>query len=190
MAACGMAKLVYSMHVSLDGYVEDPNGNIDFAEPDEDVHRAANEQARATAAFLYGRGLYDAMEGFWTDLARAEGPVIEAEFARAYVDTPRIVVSDTLDTVPDGVRLVRRAGVRAEVARLKAYLDGEVDVAGPTLAASLLDLIDEFRPIVFPVVVGGGKPFFPRGRAELALRLTEQRVFASGVVYLAYERAG
>jgi dihydrofolate reductase len=184
-----MATLVYSMHVSLDGYVEDANGNIDFAEPDEDVHRAANEQARATAAFLYGRGLYDAMEGFWTDPARAEGPPVEADFAGAYVGTPRIVVSDTLDAVPPGVQLVRRANARAEVARLKAHVDGEVDVAGPTLAASLFDLIDEFRPTVFPVLVGDGKPFWPKGIGESRLRLVAQRVFPSGVAALTYRRA-
>jgi dihydrofolate reductase len=180
--------IVYSMHVSLDGYVEDRDGRIDFAEPDEDVHRAANESARASAASVYGRRLYDVMEEFWTDPARLEGDEIEADFARAYTATRRVVVSDSLTDVPDGVRLVRRADARAEVARLKAELDGDIDLAGPTLAASLLDLVDEFRPVVFPVVVGGGKPFWPAGVAPFPLRLTSQRVFPSGVTTLVYRR--
>ena len=73
------------------------------------------------------------------------------------------------------------------VSRLKAETEGPLDVGGAGLAASLLDLIDEFRLIVLPVVVGSGKPFFPAGR-ELPLRLVDQRAFDSGAVYLAYER--
>jgi len=180
--------IVYSMHVSLDGYVEDGDGRIDFVEPDEDVHRAANESARATAAFVYGRGLYDMMEEFWTDPERADGHELEAEFARAYAATPRVVVSDSLAQVPDGVRLVRRADARAEVTRLKAETEGDIDLAGPTLVASLIDLVDEFRPVVFPVVVGAGKPFWPPGGAPFQLRLTSQRVFPSGVTTLVYRR--
>ncbi len=163
LGSAEVGSVIYSMHVSLDGYVEDRDGRIDFAEPDDDVHRAANEAARAAGAFVYGRRLYDAMEEFWTDPARADGAEVEAEFARAYSATPRVVVSDSLTDVPDGVRLVRRAEARAEVARLQAEVDGDIDLAGPTLAGSLLDLVDEFRPVVFPVVVGGGKPFWPAG---------------------------
>jgi dihydrofolate reductase len=183
-----MGTIVYSMHVSLDGYVEDRDGRIDFSAPDEDVHRAANETARATATFVYGRGLYEMMEAFWTDPERADGDELEADFARAYSATPRVVVSDSLAEVPDGVRLVRRADARAEVARLRAELDGPIDLAGPTLAASLFDLVDEFRPIVFPAVIGGGKPYWPLGVAPFSLRLTGHRSFASGVIALEYRR--
>ena len=186
-----MGRLVYGMGVSLDGYVEDASGAFDWATPDDELHQIANDQARAAAAFLFGRRLYELMEDFWPAAERNEelSPVA-AEFARIYVETPRIVFSDTLERVGNGARLVRRADAHAEVARLKAEVDGELSLGGPGLAASLVDLIDEFRLWVHPVVVGGGKPFFPAAPAARPLRLAESRTLASGVVTLAYERAG
>jgi dihydrofolate reductase len=114
-----MGTLTYSMSTSLDGYVEDPTGGIAFSEPDEEVHRFANQQTRETAAFLFGRGLYDVMEEYWTAPERAGGEEVEAEFAREYAATPRIVFSDSLESVAPGCRLVRRADARDEVVRLK-----------------------------------------------------------------------
>jgi dihydrofolate reductase len=185
-----MGKVRYSMHVSLDGYIEDPNGSIEFSAPAEDVHRMANEQAWQASAFLFGRRLYEVMEEPWTTAAsRDDLPDVEAEFAQAYVRTPRIVFSDTLESVPDGVRLVRSNDAVAEVTRLKQQTDGYLDLGGASLAASLVDLIDEFGLYIMPVGVGGGKPFFP-ARKKLQLRLVEHRTFASGTVYLRYERAG
>lgn len=182
-----MGILSYSMSTSLDGYVEDAAGGIGFSEPDEEVHRFANEQTRGVAAFLFGRGLYDVMEEFWSSPERAGGHEVEAEFAREYVATPRIVFSDSLGSVAPGCRLVRRAGARDEVVRLKEETDGELSVGGPGLAASLLDLIDEFRLTVVPAFLGGGRPYVPLG-ADLRLRLLEQRTFRSGTVYLSYAR--
>jgi dihydrofolate reductase len=183
-----MGKILYSMNVSLDGYVEDPNGSIAFSAPDEDVHRMANEQVRQASALLFGRRLYEVMEEPWTTAAnRDDLPEVEAEFAQAYVKTPRIVFSDTVESVPEGVRLVRSRDAVVEVTRLKQRTEGDLDLGGPSLAASLLDLIDEFRLYVMPVVVGGGKPFFPAG-TKLHLRLAEHRAFASGAMYLRYER--
>ena len=184
-----MGTLSYTMSTSLDGYVEDAAGSIAFSAPDEEVHRFANQQTRETAAFLFGRGLYEVMEEFWTAPERADGADVEAEFAREYAATPRIVFSDTLTSVAPGCRLVRRADAIDEVVRLKEETDGELAVGGACLAASLLDLIDEFRPRVVPAVLGGGKPFFPLG-ADLRLRLVEQRAFAGGTVYLRYARIG
>jgi dihydrofolate reductase len=183
-----MGKIVYSMLVSLDGYIEDPDGSFEFSAPDDEVHRMANEQTRQTSAFLFGRRFYEVMEEPWTTAAnRDDLPDVEAEFARAYVDTPRIVFSDTLESVPDGVRLVRSHDAVAEATRLKQQTAGHLNVGGAGLAASLVDLIDEFRLYVMPVVVGGGKPFFAAGKT-LPLRLAEHRAWASGVVYLRYER--
>jgi dihydrofolate reductase len=182
-----MATLSYTMTISLDGYVEDPTGSIGFGNPSDEVHRFANQQARETTAFLFGRGLYEIMEDFWTAPDRADAEGVEAEFAREYIATPRIIFSDTLDSVAPGCRLVRRADAVDEVTRLKRENEGDLAVAGPGLAASLLDLIDDFRPRVVPVFLGGGKPYFPPGH-DLTLRLTDQRVFDDGTVALHYRR--
>ena len=182
-----MARLGYTAICSLDGYIEDAAGSFDWAMPDEEVHRFANQQTRETAAFLFGRGLYEVMEEFWTAPERADGGDVEAEFAREYAATPRIVFSDSLESVAPGCRLVRRADAIDEVVRLKKETDGDLAVGGAGLAASLLDLIDEFRPSVVPAFTGGGKPYFPLG-ADLRLRLIEQRTFRNGTVYLRYVR--
>ena len=83
-----MGPLSYTMSISLDGYIEDVTGSIAFSEPDEEVHRFANQQTRETAAFLFGRGLYEVMEEYWTAPERADGDEVEAEFAREYTATP------------------------------------------------------------------------------------------------------
>lgn len=182
-----MATVFYSMMVSLDGYIEDATGGIEFGAPADDVHEAANAQAREASAFLFGRRLYEAMEEPWRSLAaRGDLPPVEAEFARTYLATPRIVFSDTLAGVPDGVRVVRRRDAVAEVTRLKEHTEGHLDLGGAELAASLLDLVDELRLYIHPVVVGGGKPYLPPGR-DLRLRLVEHRAFSSGVVFVRYQ---
>jgi dihydrofolate reductase len=186
-----VAKLVYQMGTSLDGYVEDAAGSIDWGAPPEDVHRIANENARAAGGFLFGRRLYEMMEPYWPDLAADPGAAHEAEveFAREYVNTPRYVFSDSLTSVGEGVTLLPRERARAEIERLKRESDGPLDVAGPTLAGSVFDLIDEFRTWMSPVALGGGKPYFPQSVGQLDLRLVESRECSGGVIYLRYERA-
>jgi dihydrofolate reductase len=186
-----MARLVYGMGTSLDGYIEDATGRFSWSAPPEDVHRLANEQAREASAFLYGRRMYEIMEPFWPAIAADPSgvPDVEAEFARAYVETPRIVFSDSLEFVGEGVRLLPRAQARAEVERLRRETDGILEIAGPTLAASVIDLIDEFRTWMSPIAVGGGKPFFPAGAEPVKLRLAENRTCGGGFLYLRYERA-
>ena len=129
--------------------------------------------------------MYEAMEEFWTDPERAAGGDVEAEFARAYVATPRIVFSDSLAAVADGCRLVRSADAHAEVERLKADTDGVLLANGPGLIATIADLVDVVDPTVGPVAVGGGKSFVPPG-VSWELALVEHRVFVSGWVYLRY----
>ena len=181
-----MAILTYNMHVSLDGYIEDPAGRIDFSVPDEQTHRFSNQQTESTAALLFGRRLYDVMEDFWTDPERADGEEVEAEFAELYKATPRIVFSDTLDAVADGCRLVRSVDALAEVQRLKRETEGKLAVGGAGLAESLVEEIDQFELIVLPTILGGGKPYFPVGR-RLDLVLEEQRLFdVSRWMYLRY----
>ena len=186
-----MGRVVYSLGTSLDGFVEDERGDFEWSAPPEDVHRLANEAAREASAFLFGRRMYEMMEAHWPAAAESDDQSeVEAEFARIYVETPRIVFSDSLESVGEGARLVRSADARAEVERLKRDSDGTLEVAGPGLAASLVDLIDEFRPWVAPVIVGAGKRFFPQPPELLKLGLVEARPCSGGFLALRYERAG
>ncbi|MUL41490.1 deaminase [Streptomonospora sp. PA3] len=184
-----MGRVIYWMNTSIDGYIEDRDGGIDFPDPDGDFHRAANDHVRRFAAFLFGRRLYEAMEKPWTqDLGKEDAPAEEREFARLYKETPRYVFSDTLQTVHEGGTLVRRDEAASVVARLKKEVDGTMQLGGSELAASLVDLIDEFWVYAFPVIVGGGKPYLPV-RSELRLRLVEHRSFASGALFRRYVRS-
>jgi dihydrofolate reductase len=186
--------LVYSMGVSLDGFVAGPDREIDWAAPDEELHRFHNEQLRAVDAHLCGRRLYEEMLYWETvgDDAAAEAPwqgEPEREFAAIWQRLPKLVFSTTLERV-EGNATLANEDLAAEVARLERQPGaGELAIGGAGLAARAieLDLIDEYRPFVSPVVLGGGTPFLPRG-VRLDLELLETRTFASRVVYLRYRR--
>jgi len=170
--------IFYGFNLSADGYVMDADGNFDWSEPDDEIHEYWNESQRETVLNVYGRKLWETMR-FWQ--APPEGlPPVQQAFGEAWRATPTVVVSRTLRRV-DGAELVR------DVAEI-ADRDGPVQVGGPTLAAAMLDRIDEFRALVYPTAVGGGTPFFPAG-ARLPLRLVETRRFGSGAVLLRYQRA-
>ncbi len=180
-----MARLVYSMFASVDGYIEAPGHDIGWSVPDEELHAYANDEARASSVFLYGRRLYELMAQFWpTADAGPDTPEVIADFARVWRDKPKVVFSRTLTEVAWNSRLVRDDPA-TEIARLKRELDGELSVGGPTLAASVIDLVDEFRLFLHPVALGAGTPFFPDRR--LPLRLIDTKTFGSGVVLLRYE---
>jgi dihydrofolate reductase len=184
-----MRKLIYSMGMSLDGYIADRDGKFDWSAPDEELHAFHNQQARAIGVNLYGRRLYEVMR-FWADVNEdtTDEPVM-LEWAEIWRETPQVVFSTTLDSVEGNARLVRE-NVVEEVAALKQQDGKDLAVGGAGLAATLIEagLVDEFGLIVNPVVVGGGTPFFPSVRAQLDLELIEQRSFGSGVVYLRYAR--
>jgi dihydrofolate reductase len=183
-----MGKVIYWMNTSMDGYIEDREGGMGFGGPDDDFLQAACDHIRRFSAFLFGRRLYEAMEKPWTqDLGGEGAPPLEREFARLYRETPRYVFSDTVRSVPDGVTIVRREDALAVATRLKRESDGPIQLGGPELAASMVDLIDEFWVYAFPAIVGGGKPYLPVTE-ELRLRLEEQRTFASGVTFRRYTR--
>jgi dihydrofolate reductase len=184
-----MRKVIYSFGISLDGFIAGPDGDFGWSAPDEELHRFHNEQAREVGAHLYGRRLYEVMR-FWDTVEEDPSrPELELEFARIWNATPKIVFSTTLTEVEGGATLAE-GGLADEVARLKEQPGGDIAVGGADLAASLiaLDLVDEYGPIVHPVVVGAGTPYLPPGAGRIDLRLVETRTFGSGVVYLRYER--
>lgn len=184
-----MRKLIYSMSVSLDGFIADPGGEIDWGAPDEELHRFHNQRVQELGAHLLGRRLYEVMLYWETADQNPSATDVELEFARIWKALPRIVFSTTLDSVEGNARLVRD-GVADEVAALKAEPGKDLGVGGAGLASTLakLDLIDEYQLFVNPVVLGGGTPFFPPMDERVELELLETRTFGSRVVYLRYRR--
>jgi dihydrofolate reductase len=180
-------RLVYTFNVSLDGYINDRNGDISWGSVDDELHGWFNDNARASAADLYGRRLYELMSAYWPNaLHDPDTPPVERDFARVWNALPRIVFSRTLETAPHATRLLHVDVVDA-VDDLKREFDGDIGVGGATLASSLVErnLIDEYQLIVHPVVVGGGTPYFPPG-ARLDLRLIETRQFGNGALLMRY----
>jgi dihydrofolate reductase len=186
-----MRKLIYSMGVSLDGFIAAPGGAIDWAAPDEELHRFHNQQAREVGVQLYGRGLYEAMLGWDTAEERPSAGEPVLEFARIWKDTPKLVFSTTLDKV-EGTNTELATGSPAEeVARLKEEPGNDLAVGGAGLASTVMQagLIDEYRLFVNPVILGAGTPFFPGLDEWIHLDLVETRTFGSRVVYVRYQRA-
>ena len=185
-----MRKLIYSMGVSLDGFIAGPDGEIDWGAPDEELHRFHNQQMREVGAQLCGRRLYEVMVYWETAEENPSLPEHELEFARIWKDTPKVVFSKTLEKVEGNARLVRDS-VAAEVARLKEQPGKDLAVGGAGLASTFikLGLVDEYRLFVSPVLLGGGSPYFPALDERIDLDLVETHAFASRVVYVRYRRA-
>ncbi len=184
-----MRQVIYSMTVSLDGFVADPRGEIDWSAPDEELHRFHNERVRETGTQLLGRGLYEEMTYWETAEENPSARDHELEFARIWKELPKVVFSTTLDKVEGNATLVRD-GVAQEVTTLKEQPGGDLAVGGAGLASTLmkLDLIDEYRLFISPVVLGGGTPYFSALDERINLELVETRTFGSRVVYLRYRR--
>ena len=183
-----MGKVIYSMNVSLDGYVETPNHSLDWANVDDEVHGWFNDRAREAAAFVWGRRMYELMVAYWPT-AESDPSATEAmlDFARIANAKPKIVFSSSLQTVNWNGRLVS-GDVEDELARLRTGFDGDLDIGGPTLASQFIrrGLVDEYRLLIHPVILGAGTPFFPGLEAPIGLQLKESQTFASGVTYLGY----
>jgi dihydrofolate reductase len=154
-----VARLIYALNQSLDGYVDH-----DAFGPDPALFRHFIDDVTGLAGALYGRRMYETMR-YW-DEQHPEWDEAERAYARAWRAQPKWVVSTTLDDVGPNAALISE-DVEAAVRRIKAEVDGDIEVAGPQLAASLADLIDEYRIYLHPVVVGAGKPYFPGPRPPL-----------------------
>jgi dihydrofolate reductase len=184
-----MRKLIYSMGVSLDGFIAGPSGEIDWSAPDDELHRFHNQQTRELGAHLCGRRLYEEMSYWDTAEENLSAAEHELEFARIWKALPKIVFSKTLETVEGNARLARD-GVAEEVAQVKEQPGKDLAVGGAGLASTCtqLGLVDEYRLFVSPVVLGGGTPFFPALEERIDLELVETRAFGSRVVYVRYRR--
>ncbi len=186
-----MRAVTFSMAMSLDGYIAAPGGDISWGPPDDDMFRFATDEVRELSVHLMGRRLYESMLYGETPEPDASPDPAWREFARIWKALPKVVFSTTLQSVEGNARLAS-AGLDEEIARLRAEPgDGDIAIGGATLvaAAAELDLIDEYRPRVHPVLLGAGTPFFPRAARRQSLELLDERVFSSGVVVLRYRVA-
>ena len=184
-----MRTVLYSMTMSLDGFIAGPGDDIGFTAPDEELFRFHVEQTRHIGVELMGRRLYEAML-VWGDADAAPSGPDELEFAGIWNAIPKVVFSATLEEVQGNARLAS-GDVAGEVARLReAPGDGVISVGGAGLASTLikLDLIDEYRLFVIPVVLGRGTRYFPPLDRAIELELLETRTFGSRVVYLRNRR--
>ena len=184
-----MRKVIFSMTASLDGFVADPGGAIDWSAPDEELHRFHNDRVREIGAQFLGRRLYEVMLFWETVEENPSAPEHVLEFARIWKGLPKIVVSKTLEKVEGNARLIR-GDVAEEVAELKRQPGKDIAVGGAGLAATFtqLGLIDEYEIFLSPVVLGGGTPYFPALEERIGLELVETRTFGSRVVFLRYRR--
>jgi dihydrofolate reductase len=186
-----MRNVTYSMSVSLDGYIVGPDGGFDWTTPDDEVFRFWIDEIQEVGVHLLGRRLYETML-YWetADLDQALDEA-ELEWAAIWNPLPKVVFSTTLSAVQGNARLVS-GGLAEEIERLRAEPgEGDIAIGGATLAAeaAAAGLIDEYRAMVYPVLVGGGIPFFPQRERRVDLELVETRTFSSAVVYLRYRVA-
>ena len=185
-----MRNLILMMSVSLDGFIEGPNREIDWHHVDDELHNHFNEELAKMGGFLHGRVTYELMAGFWptADADPASSRPIK-EFARIWREMPKIVYSRTLTHAEWNSTIVRDV-VPREVNALKAQPGGDLSLGGADLVASFMkhDLIDEYRIYVHPVLIGKGKPLFAASDKRTNLRLVESRAFGNGVVLLRHRR--
>jgi dihydrofolate reductase len=182
-----MAKLIYSAITSLDGYVEDANGNFDWAVPDEEVHAFVNELERPIGTYLYGRRMYETMIFWEAGGTDAEQPAAVRDFAGIWRAADKVVYSRSLEAVSSQRTRLERSFDPDAVRRLKDESDRDVSVGGASLAGQAIaaGLVDELQLFVMPILVGGGKQALPDD-VRVEFELQGQRSFGSGVVFLQY----
>ncbi len=182
-----MANLIYSAITSLDGYIEDPHGNFDWAMPDEEVHSFINNLERPAGTYLYGRRMYETLMVWETDPTLAAQSPLMRDFATLWQAADKIVYSRTLKAVSTRKTRIERNFDPDAIRQLKEAAGRDISIGGPDLAAHAFraGLIDECLLFLTPILVGGGKPALP-DRVRLELELLEERRFDNGMVYLRY----
>lgn len=182
-----MADLIYTINVSLDGFIEDDRGSFDFTEPDDDVFAFTTGLERSAGAYLYGRRMYETMAVWETDPGLGAESELMADFATMWQAADKVVYSTTLEEVATGRTRLDRDFDTDAVRAMKAAATDRLTIGGADLArqAFAAGLIDECRLFISPVLLGGGKPALPRGM-HVDLDLIEERRFSSGVLYVRY----
>jgi dihydrofolate reductase len=181
--------LIYSMSVSIDGFIADRNGDFEWTVPDEELFRFHLAEVRDLGGYLCGRRLYQTMLVWETDPSMRD-TAVGAEFADTWCALSKVVFTRTLDSVEGNARLAE-ASVAEEVAAARAGTDKDISIGGAGLAAAAVELglVDELRMFRCPVVVGGGTPFLPPVAEAVPLTLVETRTFDSQVIFERYSRS-
>jgi dihydrofolate reductase len=181
--------LIYSMGVSVDGFINDRQGAFGWSAPDDELFRFHTARVSELGGFLCGRRLYETMLVWDTDPSLREDE-LGAAFADVWCAIPKVVFSRTLDRVEGNARLAE-ASLAEEAAAAIDATDKDVEIGGAGLAAQAVELglVDELRIFRNPVVVGGGTPFLPPVTEDVPLDLIETRTFGSRVIYERYGRA-
>jgi dihydrofolate reductase len=181
--------LMYSMSVSVDGFIADREGGFEWGAPSEELFRFHLEQVGGLGCYLLGRRLYEAMLVWETDPTLRDTE-LRAAFADVWCALPKVVFSRTLDSVQGNARLAE-ASVAEEAAAAIDTTDNDVSIGGASVAAQAIELglVDELRIFRYPVVVGGGTPYLPPVTEDAPLDLIETRTFGSRVIYERYKRA-
>ena len=181
--------LIYSMSVSVDGFIADREGAFGWTAPTEDQFRFHTAQIRELGGYLCGRRLYETMVPWETDPSLRDNE-LGAAFADVWCAIPKVVFSSTLDSVQGNARLAE-ASVAEEAAAALDATDKDVSIGGAGLAGEAIELglVDELRMLRHPVIVGGGTPFLPSVTEDVRLHLIETRTFGSRVIYERYRRA-
>jgi dihydrofolate reductase len=180
--------LIYSMSVSVDGFIADREGAFGWSAPSEELFRFHTAEVRKLGSCLLGRRLYETMLVWETDPSLREDE-LGAAFADVWCALPKVVFSRTLDSVQGNARLAE-GSVAEEVAAALEATEKDVEIGGAGLAAAAIELglVDELRMFRYPVVVGGGTPYLPPVTEDIRLDLIETRTFGSRVIYERYQR--
>jgi dihydrofolate reductase len=179
-----MARLVYSVICSLDGYTADADGKFDWAMPDEEVHAFVNDLERPVGTYLYGRRMYETL-AVWQTIGGPEHHAIENDYAAIWRAADKIVYSTTLAAVSTPRTRLERAFDPEAIRRIVAGSDRDVSIGGPGLAAHAFraGLVDDVHHLLHPVIVGGGTRALPDD-VRLDLELVDEHRFGNGVVHL------
>jgi dihydrofolate reductase len=189
-----MRKVISLIHLSLDGFAAGPNDELDWISYDDELEQSAHSLHALTDAVIWGRRTYEGMAGYWLTVpGNPASTPAELEHARWLDNATKIVVSRTLDRVAWGdaqnTALIKD-NIAEEINKIKQEPGKDIWFLGSTMLAQTfmqLDLIDEYRININPIVLGRGKPLFANVTREFPLRLLEAKTFTSGVVALRYE---
>lgn len=186
-----MGKVIYWVHQSVDGFIEGPNGEFDWPAMDEELSAYSIGLTERAGAFLYGRRVWEMMASYWPRAGSVSDHPHNRAFAPIWRRTPKVVLSRTLAEADHGALVVGGGDLATELAGVRDRFDGDLLLTGGTGAATALaalGLVDDYRVVVHPVLLGGGKQVLP-DLARQDLRLVETRPFDGRSVLLRYQRA-